>query len=34
MALIEAAYLSAKTGTPESPRRFVEMAEKENSPFA
>jgi predicted dehydrogenase len=33
MALIEAAYLSAKTGTSESPRRFVEMAEKKNPPF-
>ena len=33
MALIEAAYLSAKTGTPESPRKFFEMSEKEKFPF-
>jgi predicted dehydrogenase len=33
MALIEAAYLSAKTGTPESPRRFFEISEKENFRF-
>jgi predicted dehydrogenase len=33
MALIEAAYLSAKTGTPESPRRFFEISDKENLPF-
>jgi predicted dehydrogenase len=33
MALIEAAYLSAKTGMPESPRRFFEISEKEKSPF-
>ena len=33
MALIEAAYLSAKTGMPESPRKFFEMSEKEKSPF-
>jgi predicted dehydrogenase len=34
MALIEAAYLSAKTGMPESPRKFFEISEKEKSPFA
>jgi predicted dehydrogenase len=34
MALIEAAYLSTKTGMPESPRRFFEISEKEKSPFA
>jgi len=34
MALIEAAYLSAKTGTPESPQTFFEISEKEKSPFA
>jgi predicted dehydrogenase len=34
MALIEAAYLSAKTGMPESPRRFFEISEKEKFPFA
>lgn len=34
MALIEAAYLSAKTGMPESPRKFFEMSEKEKFPFA
>jgi predicted dehydrogenase len=34
MALIEAAYLSAKTGTPESPRKFFEISEKEKFPFA
>ncbi|MBN1788557.1 MAG: Gfo/Idh/MocA family oxidoreductase [Sedimentisphaerales bacterium] len=33
MALVEAAYLSSRTGVPESPRRFVEMTERENSPF-
>ena len=33
MALIETAYLSAKTGTPESPRKLFEMSEKEKSPF-
>jgi predicted dehydrogenase len=33
MALIEAAYLSAKTGMPESPSRFFELSEKERSPF-
>jgi len=33
MALIEAAYLSAKTGMPESPARFFEISEKENFPF-
>jgi predicted dehydrogenase len=33
MALIEAAYLSAKTGMPESPRKFFEISEKEKSPF-
>ncbi|MFA5292441.1 MAG: Gfo/Idh/MocA family oxidoreductase [Phycisphaerae bacterium] len=34
MALIEAAYLSAKTGMPESPARFFEISEKERFPFA
>ncbi len=34
MALIEAAYLSAKTSMPESPRKFFEISEKEKSPFA
>ena len=34
MAFIEAAYLSAKTGTPESPSRFFEISEKEKFPFA
>ena len=34
MALIEAAYLSAKTGMPESPARFFEISEKEKFPFA
>jgi predicted dehydrogenase len=34
MALIEAAYLSAKTGMPESPRKFFEISEKEKFPFA
>lgn len=34
MALVEAAYLSAKTGMPESPARFPEISEKEKSPFA
>lgn len=33
MALIEAAYLSAKTGMPESPGRFFEISEKERFPF-
>lgn len=33
MALIEAAYLSAKTGMPESPARFFEISEKEKFPF-
>ena len=33
MALIEAAYLSAKTGMPESPGRFFEISEKEKFPF-
>jgi hypothetical protein len=34
MALVEAAYLSAKTGMPESPRKFFEISEKEKFPFA
>jgi predicted dehydrogenase len=34
MAFIEAAYLSAKTGMPESPRKFFEISEKEKFPFA
>ncbi len=34
MSLIETAYLSAKTGMPESPRKFFEISEKEKSPFA
>jgi hypothetical protein len=33
MASIEAAYLSAKTGMPESPRKFFEISEKEKAPF-
>ncbi|MCE5339834.1 MAG: Gfo/Idh/MocA family oxidoreductase [Planctomycetaceae bacterium] len=33
MALIEAAYLSTKTGMPESPGRFFEISEKERFPF-
>ncbi|OHB52045.1 MAG: hypothetical protein A2Y10_10960 [Planctomycetes bacterium GWF2_41_51] len=33
MALIEAAYLSAKTGMPELPGRFFEISEKEKFPF-
>lgn len=34
MAFIEAAYLSARTAMPESPEKFLEIAEKEKSPFA
>jgi predicted dehydrogenase len=34
MAFIEAAYLSTRTSMPESPSRFLEIAEKEKSPFA
>ncbi len=34
MAFIEAAYLSVKTGTPESPGKFFEISEKEKSPLA
>ena len=34
MAFIEAAYLSAKIGMPESPGKFFEISEKEKSPFA
>lgn len=34
MAFIEAAYLSTRTGMPESPWRFLEIAEKEKSLFA
>ncbi len=34
MAFIEAAYLSVKTATPESPGKFFEMSEKEKSPLA
>ncbi|MGA2915384.1 MAG: Gfo/Idh/MocA family oxidoreductase [Sedimentisphaerales bacterium] len=34
MAFIEAAYLSVKTATPESPGKFFEISEKEKSPFA
>jgi len=33
MSVIEAAYLSAKTGMPESPGRFFEISEKEKFPF-
>jgi hypothetical protein len=33
MAFIEAAYLSAKTGMPETPTRFFEISEKERFPF-
>jgi predicted dehydrogenase len=33
MAFIEAAYLSAKTGMPETPTRFFEISEKEKFPF-
>lgn len=33
MAVIEATYLSAKTGMPESPGRFFEISEKEKFPF-
>lgn len=34
MAFVEAAYLSTRTGMPESPSKFLEIAEKEKSPFA
>jgi predicted dehydrogenase len=34
MAFIEAAYLSARTAMPESPSKFLEIAEKDKSPFA